>query len=104
VPDGGFYVWLTLPAQVDAKSMLPRAVKQLVAYTPGTAFYADGNGRNNIRLSFCYPTPEFIREGVRRLSAVISGELELLDTFSQNSPLAAVATEPTVTSPPPNLG
>lgn len=73
-PAGGFYVWLTLPEHVDASAMLPRAVDKLVAYTPGSAFYADGNGRNNIRLSFSYPTPEFIREGVRRLASVISDE------------------------------
>lgn len=103
-PDGGFYVWLTLPEQVDAKSMLPRAVKQLVAYTPGTAFYADGNGRNNIRLSFCYPTPDFIREGIRRLSAVLTGELDLLATFSQTGPLAAINTDRIPASPPPDLG
>lgn len=57
VPNGGFYVWLTMPEHLDSKAMLPRAVKELVAYTPGTAFYADGNGRRNMRLSFCYPRP-----------------------------------------------
>jgi DNA-binding transcriptional MocR family regulator len=103
VPTGGFYVWLTLPPQLDARSMLPRAVRQLVAYTPGTAFYSDGNGRNNIRLSFCYPTPDFIREGVRRLAAVISGELELLETFAQTAPLPVITSESTIASPPPNL-
>lgn len=75
VPDGGFYVWLTLPDQLDARQMLPRAVENLVAYTPGTAFYADGNGHQNIRLSFSYPTPDFINEGVRRLATVIDNEL-----------------------------
>lgn len=78
VPEGGFYVWLTLPAALDASAMLPRAVAQLVAYTPGSAFYADGSGRHNIRLSFSYPTPEFIREGVRRLAVVIESELLLV--------------------------
>jgi DNA-binding transcriptional MocR family regulator len=87
VPDGGFYVWLRLPEHLDAKAMLPRAVKELVAYTPGTAFYADGGGRNAIRLSFCYPTPDFIREGIRRLATVINGELTLLSEFSQTGPL-----------------
>jgi len=81
-PNGGFYVWLTLPETLDSKAMLPRAVKELVAYTPGTAFYADGNGRQNIRLSFCYPTPEQIRVGIRRLANVIGGELDLLETFA----------------------
>lgn len=76
-PTGGFYIWVTLPENLDSKSMLPRAVKELVAYTPGTAFYADGNGRSRMRLAFCYPTPDFIREGIRRLSTVINGELEL---------------------------
>ena len=88
VPEGGFYVWLSLPAHLDAKAMLPRAVKELVAYTPGTAFYADGGGRNAMRLSFCYPTPDFIREGIRRLATVINGELTLLSEFSQTGPLA----------------
>jgi len=103
-PDGGFYVWVTLPEHLDSKAMLPRAVKELVAYTPGTAFYANGDGRSHMRLSFCYPTPEFIREGVRRLSVVVNGELDLLSEFSQTSPLplANDATEP-VFVPPTSL-
>lgn len=101
-PSGGFYVWVTLPDNLDSKSMLPRAVKELVAYTPGTAFYADGSGRSKMRLSFCYPTPEFIREGIRRLSTVINGELELLTTFSQTAPLPVVP-ESSLINPPANL-
>ena len=103
VPNGGFYVWATLPDHLDSKAMLPRAVKELVAYTPGTAFYADGNGRNNMRLSFCYPTPDFIREGIRRLSIVVNGELDLLSTFSQTTPLNIVQPKQGVISPPSNL-
>ena len=102
-PTGGFYVWLTLPPHLDAKSMLPRAVKELVAYTPGTAFYSDGNGRQNIRLSFCYPTPEMIRLGVRRLTKVINGEIELLDTFAGTGSLDVIRSNDRVTSPPPNI-
>lgn len=103
VPNGGFYVWLTLPDYLDSKAMLPRAVKELVAYTPGTAFYTDGGGRNAMRLSFCYPTPDFIREGIRRLAIVINGELSLLNEFSQTGPLAA---QPEVHDGvlPPNVG
>jgi 2-aminoadipate transaminase len=103
-PTGGFYVWLTLPENLDSKSMLPRAVKELVAYTPGTAFYANGGGRNKVRLAFCYPTPDFIREGVRRLSSVINGELELLTTFSQTAPLRSGRPEKNAINPPANLG
>jgi DNA-binding transcriptional MocR family regulator len=81
VPTGGFYVWVTLPPGLDAKAMLPRAVTARVAYVPGTAFFADGFGSQSMRLSFCYPTPERIREGVRRLVGVIEEELELRATF-----------------------
>jgi len=100
-PDGGFYVWVTLPDHLDSKGMLPRAVKELVAYTPGTAFYANGDGRSHMRLSFCYPTPEFIREGVRRLSVVVNGELDLLSEFSQTSPLPIVANSAEAVFVPP---
>ena len=84
VPQGGFYTWVTLPDGLDAKAMLPRAVTELVAYVSGTAFYADGRGANHLRLSFCYPPPEDIREGVRRLSRVITAEKELVDMFGSN--------------------
>jgi len=90
-PAGGFYVWLTVPDGLDTKAMLPRAVTQRVAYVPGTAFYADSDrsraGRL-MRLSFCYPTPERIVEGVRRLAAVLNGELELQRTFGSVRPRA----------------
>lgn len=81
VPEGGFYTWVTLPDGLDAKAMLPRAVTNLVAYVSGTAFYADGQGADHIRLSFCYPPPERIREGVRRLAGVVRSELELTELF-----------------------
>lgn len=81
IPAGGFYSWVTLPAGLDATSMLPRAVAALVAYVPGTGFYVDGQGRQNLRLSYCYPEPDRIREGVRRLAGVIETELELAQTF-----------------------
>ena len=81
VPTGGFYVWLQLPRGIDAKAMLPRAVTDRVAYVPGTAFYADGFGSSAMRLSYCYPTPERIREGVRRLAGVLEAEIELRETF-----------------------
>jgi DNA-binding transcriptional MocR family regulator len=90
VPDGGFYVWLTLPPGIDAKAMLPRAVTARVAYVPGTAFFADGFGSGAIRLSFCYPTPERIREGVRRLAGVLEAEMELRETFGTHAPIRDV--------------
>ena len=81
IPDGGFYVWLTVPEGVDTKAMLPRAVTARVAYASGTGFYADGFGSSQLRLSYCYPTPERITEGVRRLAAVLEAELDVMRTF-----------------------
>jgi 2-aminoadipate transaminase len=80
-PAGGFFVWLTLPEGLDAKAMAPRAIADRVAYVPGTGFYADGGGRRNMRLSYCFPEPHRIREGVRRLAAVVEKETRLRDTF-----------------------
>jgi DNA-binding transcriptional MocR family regulator len=81
VPDGGFYVWLTVPEGVDTKAMLPRAVTARVAYASGTGFYADGFGTRQLRLSYCYPPPERITEGVRRLAGVLEAELDVMRTF-----------------------
>ena len=80
-PDGGFYVWVTLPAGFDSAAMLPRAVTARVAYVPGTAFYADGLGSRQLRLSYCFPTSERIEEGVRRLATVMENELDVMRTF-----------------------
>lgn len=80
-PRGGFFVWLNLPEGLDSQAMLPRAVTNRVAYVPGTAFYANELGARNLRLSYCYPTPERIHEGVRRLGQVLAREAQLNRTF-----------------------
>jgi DNA-binding transcriptional MocR family regulator len=82
-PDGGFYVWVSLPPGIDAKAMLPRAVTARVAYVPGTGFYSDGFGASSLRLSYCFPDPERIREGVKRFAGVLHEEMELRAAFGQ---------------------
>ncbi|SDQ63928.1 DNA-binding transcriptional regulator, MocR family, contains an aminotransferase domain [Thermostaphylospora chromogena] len=84
-PAGGFFVWLTLPPGLDSKALLPRAVAERVAFVPGTGFYADAQGAQYMRLSYCYPQPDRIREGVRRLAGVIEQEMQLRDTFGTGS-------------------
>ena len=74
-PGGGFYLWVDLPKGINSKTMLPRAVDNLVAYTPGTAFYGNGTGQEFLRISYSYPTPENIRVGVDRLAKTINEEL-----------------------------
>ena len=75
-PEGGFYVWVTLPPEIDTTALMPKAIVAKVAYVPGTAFYADGFGSWSMRLSYCHPTPERIREGVKALGGVIKTEME----------------------------
>jgi DNA-binding transcriptional MocR family regulator len=74
-PEGGFYVWVNLPSGVDTKALMPKAIVAKVAYVPGTAFYADGLGSWSMRLSYCHPSPERIREGVKALGQVVSEAL-----------------------------
>ncbi len=76
-PAGGFYVWATLPGWVDTQAMLAAAVERRVAYVPGTAFYPDDRGRNQMRLAFCYPTEDRIREGIARLGSLLEDEEQL---------------------------
>jgi 2-aminoadipate transaminase len=76
-PKGGFFVWVTLPDYLDSTNMLAKAVQQKVAYVPGKAFFADGTGRNCMRLNYSFMKESEIREGVRRLAEVVEQEMEL---------------------------
>jgi len=80
-PAGGFFVWVTLPEGLDSQAMLPRGVNARVAFVPGGAFYADGQGARNVRLSYCFPPADRIRIGVQRFADVVRRELEVMDTF-----------------------
>jgi DNA-binding transcriptional MocR family regulator len=75
-PAGGFYIWVTLPPEIDTNALMPKAIVAKVAYVPGTAFYADGFGSWSLRLSYCHPTPERIKEGIKALGGVIKNEME----------------------------
>lgn len=99
VPEGGFFSWVTLPAGIDTTAMLPRAVAGLVAYVPGTGFYADGQGHGAMRLSYCFPSVDRIREGVRRLASIIEAELELVNTFGPTAISSAPGRGPNTPSP-----
>jgi 2-aminoadipate transaminase len=71
-PAGGFYVWASLPEYIDTQAMLAAAVDRKVAYVPGTAFYPDGRGNDQMRLAFCYPSEDSIREGIARLGVLLA--------------------------------
>jgi DNA-binding transcriptional MocR family regulator len=75
-PGGGFYIWVTLPPEIDTNALVPKAIAAKVAYVPGTAFYADGFGSWSLRISFCHPTAERITEGIKALAGVIKTEMD----------------------------
>ena len=70
-PQGGFFVVATLPEYIDTGEMFKEAIEENVAYVPGAPFFADGKGKNTMRLSFCFPSVEDIDEGIKRLGKVI---------------------------------
>jgi 2-aminoadipate transaminase len=71
-PRGGFFSWLTLPARCDAHDLARRAVERGVAVVPGSPFYPDGRGRDNLRLSFSLVDEEAIDDGIERLASLVS--------------------------------
>ena len=71
-PEGGMFVWATLPEGSDATELLARSVKEArVAFVPGNAFYADGTGRNTLRLSFTLADQRAVTEGIPRLAVLL---------------------------------
>ncbi len=81
-PEGGFFVWVTLPEYVDTGSMLAEALEAGVTYVPGDSFYPGGvAGKNCMRINFSYESPENIAEAIRRLAEVIESKLELYRVF-----------------------
>jgi len=71
-PQGGLFLWVTLPEGMDTAEMFHSAIEKQVAYVVGTAFYPDGGGRNSFRMNFSYSSKAEIEEGVKRLGEVIS--------------------------------
>jgi DNA-binding transcriptional MocR family regulator len=73
-PEGGMFVWVTLPQGMDGAALLVRALEEEnVAFVPGSAFYADGSGKNTIRLNFSSPNEAQIDEGLKRLGRLLAG-------------------------------
>ena len=75
-PQGGLFLWATLPAGCDSGELLADALAQKVAFIPGRPFYPNGGGERSLRLNFSYSTPEVIEEGIRRLGAAIARHVE----------------------------
>jgi 2-aminoadipate transaminase len=74
-PQGGLFLWATLPEKIDTSQLLKIAVGKKVAFVPGVAFHPDGCGKNTMRLNFSNAKPEMIRLGIRRLAESIKESL-----------------------------
>jgi 2-aminoadipate transaminase len=88
-PEGGLFVWATLPTYLDATAMLPRAIAKNVAYVPGEGFYAGGEGKNCMRLNFSFVEPDKIRRGIEILSEVIRDRMALRGDLERGSQQSA---------------
>jgi 2-aminoadipate transaminase len=74
-PEGGLFLWGTLPEDLDAASVLIAAVERKVAFVPGAPFHPCGGGHNTLRLNFSNATPENISVGIQRLGEVINEQI-----------------------------
>jgi 2-aminoadipate transaminase len=75
-PQGGLFLWTTLPEGLNAEDILKIAVERQVAFVPGGAFHPCGGGQNTMRLNFSYSKPEKIQEGMVRLAQVLREVIE----------------------------
>jgi len=92
-PQGGLFVWVTLPDFIDTTDLLARALAENVAFVPGEAAFDDGRGHNAMRLNFSASTGDQIREGVRRIGKIVAEQLTLYDTLT-GPPRAAAPQAP----------
>jgi 2-aminoadipate transaminase len=74
-PDGGFFIWVTLPEAIDTVRMLPQVRERGVDYLPGPACFSDGSGRNQLRLSFSFAADDTIEPGIKTIGEIAAGEL-----------------------------
>ena len=74
-PEGGMFIWVTLPEHMDSKQLLDEAIQQNVAFVPGGPFYANNPAKNTLRLSFVTVSPERINEGIEKLGKLIKAKL-----------------------------
>jgi 2-aminoadipate transaminase len=97
-PQGGLFIWVTLPEYIDTTDLLARALADNVAFVPGEAAFADGRGRHSMRLNFSSEADDDIREGVRRIGKIVAEQVALYDTLTgRRGGRAAGAPQP----PPP---
>jgi 2-aminoadipate transaminase len=98
-PEGGLFLWATLPEYIDTTDLLARALRDNVAFVPGAAAFTDGSGRNSMRLNFSGSSEEEIREGVRRIGRVVFEQVELYGSITGEHRVLPPASPPGADGP-----
>ena len=86
-PTGGLFVWATLPTYIETADLLAKALRDNVAFVPGSAAYADGRGSSSMRLNFSGSNEDEIREGIKRIGKVVWEQVALYETITTEHPL-----------------
>ncbi len=87
-PEGGLFIWATMPPYIDTTDLLARALEENVAFVPGRAAYVDGRGGSEMRLNFSGVDEDQIREGIRRIGEVVREQVALYGTLTGGRPAA----------------
>jgi 2-aminoadipate transaminase len=90
-PQGGLFIWATVPDYIDTTDLLARALDAQVAFVPGRAAYVDGRGGSSMRLNFSGVQEDEIREGIRRLGEIVSEQVALYGTLTGTAPASRSA-------------
>ena len=75
-PEGGMFMWVELPENVDTNKLLSKALDAEVSYIPGSSFFADGSGKNTMRINYTASSPEKIQEGIAKLGKLFKEVIE----------------------------
>jgi 2-aminoadipate transaminase len=93
-PEGGLFIWATLPDYIDTTDLLARALRENVAFVPGRAAFVDGRGGSSMRLNFSGVGEDEIREGIRRIGEVVREQVGLYGTLTGARAVSTAAAPP----------
>jgi 2-aminoadipate transaminase len=93
-PEGGLFIWATLPDYIDTTDLLARALRENVAFVPGRAAFVDGRGGSSMRLNFSGVGEDDIREGIRRIGEVVREQVGLYGTLTGARAVSTAAAAP----------
>jgi 2-aminoadipate transaminase len=99
-PEGGLFIWVTLPDYIDTTDLLARALEEHVAFVPGRAAFVDGRGGSSMRLNFSGVAESEIREGIRRIGEVVREQVALYGTLTGQFEAVRPSSRPAHRPPP----